>query len=71
MNLKGEKTGFGTQFNDPRKSAEVTEIGRDLIVEIQRQIENLNGTPIEVDTDGIYLSLPAEMDPLELSLIHI
>ncbi|MDP7280313.1 MAG: 3'-5' exonuclease, partial [Candidatus Poribacteria bacterium] len=67
LNLKGEKSGFGTQFNDPLKSAEVTEIGRDLIVEIQRQIENLNGTPIEVDTDGIYLSLPAEMDPLEFA----
>ncbi|MDP7674583.1 MAG: DNA polymerase domain-containing protein, partial [Dehalococcoidia bacterium] len=66
-NPKGEKTGFGTQFNDPAKSAEVTEIGRDLIVEIQRQIEGRNGTPIEVDTDGIYLSLPAETDPFQFA----
>jgi hypothetical protein len=45
-------------FNDPQKAAEVTFTGREILGDMVAAIRELDGDPIEADTDGVYLQLP-------------
>jgi len=50
-----------TLFNDPQKAAEVTLTGREILGDMITAIRELDGEPIEADTDGVYLRLPPEL----------
>ena len=54
-----------TVFNEPRQAGEVTRHGREILTEMLTAIRDLNGQPIEADTDGIYLALPDNADVSE------
>ena len=54
-------TGF-TLFNAPKQAGEVTRHGREILKEMLGAIRELDGQPIEADTDGIYLALPDNAD---------
>jgi len=51
-----------TVFNDPTQAGKVTRYGREILLEMLKAIRELNGQPIEADTDGIYLALPDNAD---------
>lgn len=55
-------TGF-TTFNDPDQAAKVTRIGREIILQMKSIVESFGGTPIEIDTDGIFIGLDEDSDP--------
>ena len=48
-------------FNDFDAAERVTEAGRDLVQEIARNIDNHGGDVIEIDTDGVYFTPPADV----------
>lgn len=51
--------GFsGARFGDGELAAEVTRQGRELLQKLIDEFERLGCTPLEADTDGIYLSSP-------------
>jgi DNA polymerase elongation subunit (family B) len=50
-------------FNDFAQANQVTSIGRELIKGIVDWLETQGCRIIEVDTDGLYFTLPDEMDP--------
>ncbi len=54
-----------TVFNEPKQAGEVTRQGREILGEMLTAIRDLNGQPIEADTDGIYLTLPNDADAEE------
>ena len=54
-----------TVFNEPKQAGEVTRYGREILTEMLTVIRELNGHPIEADTDGIYLALPDDADASE------
>lgn len=46
-----------THFNSPQKGApKVTASGRDILVKMVEEIEELGGIPVEADTDGVYFA---------------
>lgn len=54
----------GMHFSDFAAAANVTRIGRGIVVEMADQLEALGLTPIEVDTDGVFFQYPVDF-PLE------
>jgi len=52
-------------FNDPDAAERVTRGGRELVQQVVREIEELGGRVIEVDTDGVYFQPPAGVDSQE------
>jgi DNA polymerase, archaea type len=64
--------GFGGgTFNDYRAAEHVTISGQHLIQEVVRELRNLGATPIEVDTDGVYFSLPDSVSTEEDEIVFI
>jgi DNA polymerase I len=52
-------------FADPELAAEVTRMGRKIIREMLDWLAGQGATAIEIDTDGIYFTPPAEIDSEE------
>jgi len=52
----------GFNFNDPDAAATVTRIGRDLVRQVANRLQQLGGSVIEIDTDGIYFVPPPEFE---------
>ena len=48
-------------FNDYEAAGRVTELGRDLVQGIARDLEETGSRIIEIDTDGVYFTPPAEI----------
>jgi DNA polymerase, archaea type len=51
------------RFNDFDLAADVTHQGRDILRGMVDALRRLGAMPIEIDTDGIYFTPPAELDP--------
>jgi DNA polymerase elongation subunit (family B) len=52
-------------FNDPDAAERVTRGGQELVQQVVREIEQLGGNVVEVDTDGVYFQPPPGVETLE------
>ena len=52
-------------FSDPHLAGEVTQFGREIIVQMVEWLRQQGGEPIEIDTDGIYFVPPPEVRTAE------
>jgi DNA polymerase elongation subunit (family B) len=63
--------GGSFNWNDYDAARRVTELGRDLVQDVARQMEETGSQVIEIDTDGVYFVPPPEVDGEEAERAYI
>lgn len=59
----------GLYFSDSEASNEITTKGQEILLNMVENVERVRGKVIEIDTDGLYFTLPGDFAPREIAAL--